>query len=516
MTRKSNVERPRWPHQLYAVKEVHAAVASGKNWIVVTSPTGGGKTQIVGDLLADYARAQRPAVVYTNKKLLTSQNAKAFEDMGLDFGMRAAGHGVQFESFIQVASMQTEHSRVSTRNERELHKAEIVIVDEAHVQMGKTAKAILKKHVEEGATVVGITATPLDMGEMYEHLIVAGTNSELRACGALVLANHFGPDEPDLKAFKLKQESDGDNLSESQIRKAIMTPTIFGRVWDWYEKLNPDRVPAVLFGPGVAEALWFAEKFHQKGIGAAHIDGNDIWINGEWHKSTPDVRAQLEEGSREGSIKVVCNRYVLREGVNWPWIQHLILAYVVGSLQTYLQIGGRGLRAWPGKESLTVQDHGGAWWRHGSLNEDRHWSLEYTNGTIAGMRMERMRKNPNEDPWRCPQCAKIMKGAVCKCGFVCPPKRSRPVVSTDGSLRQMTGDIVKPRRICKQKSMEKVWEEMYWRSKNWKKGRTFRAAMALFAHENNYVYPDPDWKFMPIEEMDWFRFVKDVPRERLK
>jgi superfamily II DNA or RNA helicase len=47
--------------------------------------------------------------------------------------------------------------------------------------------------------------------------------------------------------------------------------------------------------------------------------------------------------------------------VNWPWIEHLILAFVAGSLQTYLQIGGRGLRASPetGKTQVIIQDHGG-------------------------------------------------------------------------------------------------------------------------------------------------------------
>ena len=506
-----------WPHQSRGINETLAAIARGERRICLTSPTGGGKTKMISTLISGYLDAGRRAVIYTNKKMLTTQNADAMSEMGITYGMRAAGHGTDTESLIQIASMQTEHSRVNRRQERALHNAELVIVEEAHVQLDKTAIKILNDHHAAGAAIVGVTATPLDMGEFYETLIVAGTNSELRACGALVPAIHYGADEPDLKALKIK-ESEGVNLTEKQAKKAIMTPTIFARVFDWYEKLNPERKPSILFGPGVNESLWFAEQFTKKGIPAAHIDGDDVWINGKFYPSDNDSRKAVADGSRDGSIKVVCNRYVLREGVNWPWIEHMILAYVVGSLQSYLQIGGRGLRASPstGKTHLIVQDHGGAWWRHGSLNADRHWDLSYTNAIIAGLRGDRFRAKKETEPWRCPACAKIMTSAKCQCGFTCPPKRSRPVVQTDGSLREMTGDIYKPRRTMKHPNGEQIWERMFWRSRTEKGARTFRAAMALFARENNFAWPDRNWRFMPIHEIDFYRMVDSVPRERLR
>lgn len=510
------------PYQLRGIADVHAAIAEGKRKICLTSPTGGGKSRMVGTILGDYLAQGRPAILYTNKKMLTTQNADVLAGMGLDFGMRAAGHDTDYKQLLQIASMQTEHSRATKAKSRILHKADLVIVEECHVQMGPTALAILNKHHAEGAAIVGITATPLDIGEFYETLIVAGTNSELRACGMLVTAVHYGADEPDFKAMKQK-EPEGENPGPAAQKKLIMTPTIFARVGHWYDKLNPEQKPSVLFGPGVNESLWFAEQFTKKGIPAAHIDGEDCWINGKFYKSDDEARKAVADGSRDGSIKIVCNRFVLREGVNWPWIEHMILAYVVGSLQTYLQIGGRGLRASPetGKTQLVVQDHGGAWWRNGSLNVDRVWDLDYTNAMIAGMRADRMRAKKESEPWRCPDCAQIMTGKVCACGRVIPPKKSRPVVMADGELREMTGDIFRPRHIYKHPNGPAIWEKMYWRSRHGKGERTFRAAMALFAREAmerncGFAYPDPMWPFMPIDEKDKFRLCKDVPRERLR
>jgi len=506
---------PLWPHQEKGIAEVHAAISSGKRKIVLTSPTGGGKSRMIGTLLADYVRQDRKAILYTNKKMLTTQNADVLAEMGLTYGFRADGHETDFRQLLQIASMQTEHSRVSRAKVRVLHDAELVIVEEAHVQMGPTVRAILQQHHDKGAAIVGITATPLDMGEFYETLIVSGTNSELRACGALVPAIHYGADEPDLKAMNIK-ETEGNNLSEKQQKKAIMTKTIFARVGEWFEKLNPEHKPTVLFGPGVEESLWFAERFREKfGFGTAHIDGADVWINGKFYKADDEARKAVAQGSESGEIVLVANRYVLREGVNWPWVRHGILAYVVGSLQTYLQIGGRFLRSYPGKDSCTIQDHGGAWWKFGSLNADRDWDIRYTNAMVCALRADRMRKKKEHEPWRCP-CGRIMVGGkACECGRVIPPKKSRPVVMEDGSLREMTGDIFKPRRIYKQPDGRAKWERMWHRSRTEKGSRNFRAAMALFAKENNFGWPDPTWPFMPKNEMDTFLLCSEVPRDRL-
>lgn len=503
-----------WQHQTDSVAAVHAAREAGCRRILLTIPTGGGKTRVAVRLSENELAEGGKVSLYTNRKLLIEQTAIVFGKAGLEHGIRAAEHGEDHDQDLQISSIQTESSRVLKRKTWKLHGATLVIVDEAHLQKADVAKELFRQHAEAGATIVGLTATPIDLAEMYDELIIGGTVSQLRNCGALVPAHHYGPDEPDLK--HVGKITSGVDLTEKENAKAIMTPTIFARVLDSYHELNPGQKPAILFAPGVAESVWFAEQFHANGISAAHIDGEEIWMNGELVKSEQYTREKILRGSKDGSIKVLCNRFVLREGIDCPWLEHGILATVLGSLQSYLQVGGRLLRAAPDKEHATIQDHGGNWHRHGSLNADREWKLEYTAGIVAGLRVERMRAKKEKEPVRCPACARIIMTAKCPCGYVIQPgRKSRPVIQSDGRLKEMTGDIYRPHRVCRDPSMEQVWEKMYHRSRTGKGERTFRAAMALFAYENNWVYPDPAWRFMPTTELDHFRMVGEVPRERL-
>jgi superfamily II DNA or RNA helicase len=513
-----------WPHQQRAVNETLAALKRGQRRLCLTSPTGGGKTLMVQMIAQSIIEAGGNVALYSNRRMMIDQLSDGLVKAGLDHGIRAAGQDDERERRFQVCSLQTERSRTLKRKTWKLHAGnpgDIAILDEGHLHTGPTALEIRKQHIDGGAATLDVTATPLGMDGVCDHLIHAGTMTEMRACGALVPAHHFGVDEPDLKAFrqlrgKLKE---GEDLSENMQREVMMTPSIMGRVWSWYNQLNPEQKPAILFGPGVNSSLWFAQQFHAKGVSAAHLDGKDCWINGKFYRSDKEARDAVRDGSKSGEIKVVTNRFVLREGVDWPWVEHLIMAFIAGSVQTYIQIGGRGLRASPstGKTHCTIQDHGGMWHQHGSLNVDREWRLEYTPEMVYGLRAERMRTKKEREPRRCPQCSRIINSRTCPCGYEIPlGKQSRPVVSTDGTVRELTGDIFVPRRISNRPDGPALWEKMFHRSKTAKGARTFRAAAALFAYENNWGWPSPDWPLMPVQPLDWFRKVGDVPVERLR
>lgn len=525
-----------WPHQARGVDDVLRAYARGARRLCLTSPTGGGKS-IMMRQIARHRLAQGDGVLLlTNRIMLRDQLSQAFDDAGFDHGIRAAGHGLHTEYPLQIGSIQTEHSRSLKRKVWALHPARLVILDEAHLHNNPTAREVLDAYVGIGANYLLVTATPLDLDDMAEELIVAGTPSELRAYTppALVLAHHYGPDEPDLRAFKNVRE--GVDLSEADASKAMMTPGIFGRVLHWFNKLNPDRKPSLLFAPGVGESIWFAQQFAAEGIRSAHIDGEHVWLDGRLLASTPELRRQILEGSRDGTIPVLCNRFVLREGIDCPWLRHGIFATVFGSLQSYLQSGGRLLRASPGKDSVTVQDHGGNWWRHGSLNADRKWLLGLTAAEAyarraddfryrkcrvcktpldAGALCERCKAAAVDQPKACPQCSRILVRGKCVCGYA-GTKFARKVVQADGSLKELTGQPFRPRTIHAGPDGPKLWERMYYRARSPKWNATFRQAAALFAEENDWRWPDPTWPLMPKDERDWYRSVSDVKPEDLR
>lgn len=514
----------RWPHQERCFSETTSAIGSGANGLCVTSPTGGGKTRMMLDLIGWACEERRNTILYTNRRLLLDQTQDVLAKAGIECGMRAAGYKPADWRVVQLASIQTEYSRVHKRKTWKPYAADLVLIDEAHVQGGPNAETIINSHKAAGAAVVGFTATPVDLAHVYDRLVVAGTNSELRACGAHVPCYTFAPDEPDLRGLK-RRVPVGEDLTESEARQVMMRPGIFGRVLTAWRELNPEGRPTILFGPDVRGSLWFCEQFRAAGIPAAHIDGE--WISyGEIDDdgnpvlvpSTKEERAKVLAGSEDGSIQVLCNRFVLREGIDAPWIAHCIMATVFGALSSYLQAGGRLLRSHPSLDSVTLQDHGGNWWRHGSLNSDREWDLTWTNSIIGGLRATQLREKREQEPLTCPKCHMVrMGGSACpRCKFVATNK-CRAVVQSDGTLKEMTGDIFRARRIAAHTDrLERDWVEMYHRAKSKKWNATFAQAEALFAQEHNWAYPPRDLPMMPTSDVDWFRKVRDVPKESLR
>lgn len=502
----------RWPNQQRAFDGAIDAITRGVKRLCITSPTGSGKTRCMVDMIEWAVAEKRPVALYTQRKMLYEQTCKVLDKSGIRFGKRAAGHDPNLFLDVQMCMTQTELSRVYKQEARELHGASLVLVDEAHQHSGPTFQRIFTDHINAGANLVGYTATPLDMGG-YDELLVAGRMSECLEIGALVKPDTYAPDEPDLR--HIKNYVVGKELTESQNVKSIMRPGVFARVFDAWKKHNPEQKPTLLFGPDVAGSLFFAQEFWKEGISSAHIDGEQIWLNGEFLNTDNENRYKIEAMSRAGEVKIVCNRFVLREGIDWPWIEVGCFATVFGALTSFLQSGGRLLRAYPGKTKCTILDHGGNWHRHGSLAADRQWELGMTNYREVAGRAERLREKKEPEPITCPQCGKVRaKGPECPACHFTAHQRSRVVIQVNGELKRVVGEVYKPRIEKLKPNTQQLWERMYYRARSQKWNATFRQAEAMFFREN-YYWPPRTLRFMPKDPDDWFRKVADVPMERL-
>lgn len=499
-----------WPHQQRGLEATFRAIESGEKRLCFTSPTGGGKSRCMFEMI-DYAqRHDWPVVLYATRNMLIEQLMKSMDDYGIDYGVRASEmwEHENLDARIQIASVPTERSRVFQRKQRNLHHAKLVLWDEAHMQKAATAEKIFQHHGDAGAVNIGLTATPLGISHLYDKLIIAGVNSELRKCGAHLPCKVYAPDEPDLR--KVKRSKTGEFQIGEQKYK-IWTQTIIGRVVDYYNRLNPERKPTILFAPGVKESMWFVDQLEAAGIRAAHIDGNNVYQDGEEFPSSPDKRQQVVKDLRAGRIDVICNRFVLREGIDIPELYHCILATPIGSLLSYLQTVGRVLRNHSSLDHVVIQDHGGNFWRHGSPNMDRFWQHEWklSDTVISNTRLERMAEGKEPEPIVCPACGAVrMKGPQCvSCGHQ-HSKSVRMVVQENGDLKEQTGKILRKKHRENRTDTEKLWTKYYFTAKNSK--MTFSQAQGLFKKDQGY-YPPKDLPYMPKDDFDWKRKVKDVP-----
>lgn len=499
-----------WPHQDYADNEVSRLIDSDVRSICVASPTGGGKS-LLQQLQIEHAQACHERVAhYSNRRWLLEQTSGKLLSHGIQHGIRMSGHDPQLLQDVQLCSVQTEAARVYKNKRWTLHDAHRAIVDEAHLHTTGTSLKIINDHKAAGAAVIGYTATPLELSHCYDELVVAGVNSELRKCKAHLPCHVYGCGE--LDASKVKRVASGE-FSLNEIRKTVWNQRVIGPIIEHHRRLNPDLEPSIGFAPGVQESIWLAGEYTKAGINAAHIDGNDCWVNGEFYKSDQGARDYIVEQWEAGEIKIVWNRFVMREGLDFPWLKHLVLATPIGSLLSYLQVVGRVLRYWPEYDHVIVQDHGGNFWRHGSPNEDRDWhSLwKMKTKTITDLRLSQMREGTEAMPNECPKCGAIRGGdrKCWKCGFASQVK-TRMVIQADGSLKPLTVGELRPRRRKRKPGDDAKWKKYYYRGVN--KNMTFTQIEALWARENYWSWPERSLPMMPKNDVDWFRKVKDVPK----
>lgn len=516
-----------WPHQIFGVSETIKRIESGVKSLCLSSPTGGGKSLMILRLIEWAVARGWQVAVFTNRRLLTNQLMQGLTRGGVRLGVRAA----EFEAWtdldapVQICSTPTEVARVIRQREKgnsgaKLFPAQLVIVDEVHMNAADSMVAIAKEyHSEHDAVVLGVSATPLGVSHLCSELIVAGNTASLRDCGALVLAKSYEPAVVDLPKVRKSKTGIFSQSEMDDAVKAIWSQHVVGHIWEHWKKMRPPGKSGIGFAPGVKESHGLAIEFFKHGINAAHISSDFIFVDGkEYRTNSQEDRDDIFARSKSGEIPMIWNRFLLREAIDLPSLEILTLATPIASLLSYVQTVGRVLRASPstGKEFAIIVDHAGTLRMHGSpnMNRDDEWQRYFHSpeDQITKDRVDRLRDPDDKEvePITCPQCGLIRAtGAVCKgCGFQ-SSQSVRKVIQEDGTLRPVK-DKVFPKRFTKVKPDTLTqWESCYYRAKHARKSMTFKQARGLFKYENGY-WPPMDLPLMPVNRSDWSRKVINV------
>jgi superfamily II DNA or RNA helicase len=409
----------------------------------ITSPTGGGKTRCILEIAKKCSEVGWRCIIFTHRKLITSQSSNVFGELGLDHGIIAAGYEGWPIMGTQIASIWTINSRYMKGDGPELPPADVVIFDEAHGQTFEVARKVMAHYRSTDAKIIGFTATPVGLGGIYDHLIIAGTNSELRAVGALLPCRTFAPTEIDLSRMRRMQN---DEFVAADIQARMKLSVICGRVIESYREYNPENQPGIVFGPSLGGSVYLRDKFIAAGYRAAHMD----------YKTTMEERADIIAASKAGDLDIITNFFLMREGLDLPWLKIMVLANSFGSISNFLQAGGRLLRNHPSLSEVVLQDHGSSFANFGSLNMDRSWRLRDTNSSIRKARKKEQEGRKEDDPTEicCPKCKGYRfagTGSECPhCGYV-SGRGVRVVLQVDGTLKEMKGPPVKRKYIPSEK-----------------------------------------------------------------
>jgi superfamily II DNA or RNA helicase len=305
-------------------------------------------------------------VILAHRAEILEQIDSALTLFGVGHGIIAAGYPSAPNELVQVASVFTVVNRLAR-----IGHFDLIITDEAHHCAAATWKTILA--VFSGAKVLGVTATPLRLDDIFEELVLGPTVRTLIDEKYLAPYVAFGPKiAPDLSRAK---KSLGD-YQQDQLAEIMSDAVVIRSAVTEYRRLCPGA-PAIAFCVDIDHSLNVTKAFCDDGWRAAHVDGTT-------HR---DERRDLIAALADGRLDILCNCGLISEGLDVPGVEAVTLLRPTMSRALYLQQVGRGLR--PGKPRAVILDHAGCTLRHGLPDAPHEWTLHGRQADSAAERHTR-------------------------------------------------------------------------------------------------------------------------------
>ncbi len=348
------------PYQEEIIAETRRLMSAGHRSILVGSPTGSGKTLLTAFMLKAAKEKGVASLFIVHRRELVKQSAKAFDKIGLSFGIVSNGFADDYNERIQICSIQT----LSRRVHKLRHQPTLIIWDECHHTVAKNWSKMRQNF--QSAFHVGLTATParLDGKGLSEHfkMMVHGPSvSSLIKQGYLADYRYFAPPNT-LNRGSLHTRM-GDYV-QSEVLEQIDNQKVIGdAVKEYQQRASGKR--AVVFCVNIEHSKHVCAQFNLAGIPAEHIDG----------ESEIEYREAALARFESGKTSVLCNVDLFGEGFDLPTIECAILLRPTKSLSLYLQQVGRSLRPSPGKSHAIIIDHVNNCMDHGLPDDIREWSL---------------------------------------------------------------------------------------------------------------------------------------------
>lgn len=411
------------PYQADAVQQARDNRRNDILRQIICLPTGAGKTETAIDVMRSAVSKGKRVAFIANRVTLIEQAARRLAASGLDVGVIQSDNTRRLDAPVLVCSIQT-------LARRGLPDVDLIIIDEAHGVAGSSHyRDLLFRY--NALPVIGLSATPFAKGlgkhydelggPLFERIVATVSIRDLIDLGFLVDCDIYAPSDPDLSGVKLRKNEFGeDDFNQKQLAAAVDKPSLVGDIVTHWKRLGRD-LPTVCFATSIAHSKHIAREFNAAGVPAEHVDCY----------TDEDERRDILARVTSGETRVISNVGILTEGWDMPACGVMILARPTRSLTRWIQMAGRVLRPYPGKERAIVLDHGGSAARLGYPTDDL--PLELDDGSPKKQGGGREKDEPK--PKKCPSCSymKPAKVHACPgCGF--EPERQSVIEVADGEL----------------------------------------------------------------------------------
>lgn len=338
------------PYQREAIEAVLEARRAGVRRMLISLPTGAGKTVIFSHL----ARlARRQVLVLAHREELLEQARQKLESatggevvVAVEQGARRAVE----EAKILVCSIRSLHTE-RLANLLRGRDIGLVIYDECHHAAADDNLRVLRQlgAFDEGwtGTLLGFTATTIradgkGLDDVFERIVYTRTLPQMIDDGYLV----------PLRGFRIGTSADLSRLSRGgadfqaeELSEAVDIEERNALVARSIQELARDR-RTIAFCASVAHARSLGRSLTHLGVPSGIVHG----------LMAPEERAAALARFREGRTQVLTNVAVLTEGFDDPGVSCIAMARPTRSDGLYAQCVGRGTRLFPGKKDCLILD----------------------------------------------------------------------------------------------------------------------------------------------------------------
>jgi len=304
--------------------KIKTALKSGHKKILISAPTGFGKTILSYDIIKNAIDKGNNVLFTSHRIALAKQSKEKFDTLNPQY-LQGKEKNITTDYKLIVASI---HTLIKV----EIKEPKIIIIDEVHYAYeSNLIQSLFTKF--PNAIIIGLSATPVDdkgfLLEGFDFIIDDYQTSDLIELGFLTPFKYFTPVSINLSEVKIKG-SDYDNKElESVINKTDINKSIV----DNYILLGEKR-SFILFAVNKNHCDELHKVFTECGIKTGIITAS----------TKEKERDKLISDLKLGNIKGLISIEILTAGFDEPLVSCVILATGTKSWKKYIQCAGRGIR----------------------------------------------------------------------------------------------------------------------------------------------------------------------------
>lgn len=395
---------------------------------VVAMPTATGKSYVIGEFIRRAIR-ERPGtriLVLAHREYLLTDNRKKLKTLWPEApaGIYSAGlksrdvdHAIIFGGIASVH-----------RNPEQFGHRDYIVIDEAHLlspRDGGMYQQVIRvlTAINPALRVIGLTATPYRLGQgmLTSDGIFTDTCYDITRMQDfewLLRDGYLCPPKSKRTATKIdisKVKKVAGEFHLGQLEAALDVEVINHAACQEMVEYGHDRKCWVVFAAGVRHAERIAEKLNSLGVATAAVHSKV----GEY------ARKSAMREFKSGKLRCLVNNNILTTGFDHEPVDFIGMLRPTTSTSLWVQMIGRGMRPWPGKDDCLVLDFAGNTMRLGPIDDPLVPMPKGDGGT---------RRAPAKV---CEQCNTINHASAkeCKeCGAEFPPEANLDTSASDEEL----------------------------------------------------------------------------------